>query len=138
MEVHNAMKTKTIRQVVNFKARAHDVYEALMDSRKHSLFTGAQAQIERKVGGKMTAYGGDIDGIILELVPDERIVQTWRSSDWPQGVYSNARFQMEKTKTGCKLTLTQTGVPAEEYSAISEGWREYYWDNMKQLLEKKQ
>ncbi|MGA2318205.1 MAG: hypothetical protein ABSG71_17760 [Thermodesulfobacteriota bacterium] len=48
------MKTKTIRQSITFKASPHEVYDALMDSRKHAKFTGAKARISRKVGGKFT------------------------------------------------------------------------------------
>jgi len=40
------------RQSVIIKATPREVYEALMDSRKHSRFTGAKASISRKVGGR--------------------------------------------------------------------------------------
>ncbi|MGO9139449.1 MAG: hypothetical protein ACLP9S_16040 [Syntrophales bacterium] len=57
------MKTPTIRQSVTFKVKSHDVYEALMDSRKHAKFSGEKASISRKGGGKFTCYGGYIAGI---------------------------------------------------------------------------
>ena len=60
--------TKTIEQTVTFRASPHDVFEALMDSGKHSHFTGAQANISRQVGGPFTAYEGALSGTILELV----------------------------------------------------------------------
>ena len=37
------MDTKTVKQTVTFKASPHDVYEALMDSKKHAKFTGDKA-----------------------------------------------------------------------------------------------
>ena len=37
------VSTKTIEQTVEFSASPHEVYEALMDSEKHSAFTGAKA-----------------------------------------------------------------------------------------------
>ena len=46
------MKTKTIKQSVTFRAKAHDVYEALMDSATHSLFTGGEASISREIGDR--------------------------------------------------------------------------------------
>ena len=55
------MKTKNIRQSVTFKASPNEVYEALMDSRRHTKFTGKKAKISRKIGGKFIAYGGYID-----------------------------------------------------------------------------
>ncbi len=73
--------TKTIEQTVTFRARPHEVYEALMDSEKHSQFTGAQASISREIGSSFTAYDGALSGTILEVVPDSKIVQSWRGSD---------------------------------------------------------
>jgi hypothetical protein len=49
------MKTVTIRQSATFKTSPHEVYEALMDSRKHSKFTDSKASISRRIGGKFTA-----------------------------------------------------------------------------------
>ena len=63
------MKTKTIRQSASFKTSPHEVYEMLMDSRKHTKFTGEKASISRKIGGKFSAYAGYIDGVNLDLVP---------------------------------------------------------------------
>jgi uncharacterized protein YndB with AHSA1/START domain len=64
------MKIKDIQQKVTFKAAIHDVYEALMDSRKHARFTGAPARMSRKIGGTFSAYDGYITGVNIELVPD--------------------------------------------------------------------
>ena len=130
------MKTKTIRQSVTFKATPHEVYEALMDSSKHAEFTGSKAEISRVVGGKFTAYDGDIDGVNLDLVLDEKIVQSWREGDWPDGHYSKATFMLTPAKNGTRLAFTQSGVPEEYYEDISQGWRDYYWVPMKEILEK--
>ena len=127
---------KNIRQSVTIKATPHEVYEALMDSRKHSRFTGAKASISRKVGGKFSVYGKYIQGINLELVPAKRIVQAWRGSDWPRGQYSIATFSLRRIKGGTRLVFTQMGVPDREYKGISQGWRDYYWKPMKERLEK--
>lgn len=130
------MKTKTIRQTVTFKASPHEVYEALMDSEKHSEFTGSEAKISRDVGGKFTIYGGEIEGENLYLVQDQKIVQSWRYSDWPEGHYSKATFSLKKSDGGTTLTFTQTGVPEDKYEDISQGWHDYYWGPMKERLEK--
>ena len=131
------MKTKTIRQSVTFKASPHAVYEALMDSRKHSRVTGAKAKISRKVKGRFTAYDGYIEGIHLDLVPDKKIVQSWRGSDWPEGHFSKATFSLKKIKNGARLTFTQSGVPVEHFRDINQGCRDYYWGPIKEMLEKR-
>ena len=131
------VETKTIEQSVTFKASPHDVYEALMDSDKHSLFTGAKASISREVGGAFSAYDGALNGANVELIPDAKIVQSWRGSDegWEPDHYSTATFSLEAIDGGTRLTLVQTGVPEKSFEDISEGWRTYYWTPMKQMLE---
>ena len=130
------MKTKTIKQSVNFKATPHEVYEALMDSKKHSKFTSSRASISRNIGGKFIAYDGYISGTNLELVPDKKIVQSWTCTDWSEGHFSKATFLLKKIAKGTKLVFTQTGVPEEFYEEISNGWHEHYWEHMKRMLEK--
>ena len=125
------MNTKTVRQTITFKAPPHDVYEALMDSRKHSKFTGDKASISRKVGGKFSAFDGYSEGTNLELEPDNKIVQTWRASDWPEGHYSKVAFTFKEIPNGTRLSFVQTGIPEKQFNYISQGWRDYYWAPMK-------
>ena len=128
--------SKIIRQSVTIKATPHQVYEALMDSRKHAKFTGQKARISRQVGGKFTAYGPFLSGTNLELVPDKKIVQAWRAQDWPEGYYSKATFTLTPVEGGTRLTFRQSGVPDEHYAAIKQGWIDSYWTPLKALLEK--
>jgi activator of HSP90 ATPase len=130
------MKIKTIRQSVTFKANPYEIYEAIMDSRKHSEFTGSQVSMTRKVGGKFSIYGGDIEGVNLELMPNQKIVQSWRYSDWPDGYYSKVTFSLKESQDVTRLTFTQTGVPEEFYDDISQGWYDYYWEPIKEMLNK--
>ena len=132
------MHTKTIRQSVTFKASPHDVYESLMDSDEHARFTDSQVSISRKVGGAFSVYGGEIEGVNLELVPDQKIVQSWRYSDWPDNHYSKVTFIFKEVSGSTRLTFTQTGVPEEFYDDIRQGWRDYYWEPMKEMLEKQE
>ena len=134
------MKTRTIRQTVTFRAAAHDVYEALMDSRKHADFTGSKCSISRKVGGKFTISDGYIHGENVELIKDKKIVQLWRPEEdcWPSDHFSKVTFSFKAAKGGTRLTFTQTGVPVVCGDRFDTGWREYYWAPMKEMLEKEQ
>lgn len=125
---------KTIKQKVLFKATPHELYELIMDSKKHSLFTGAEAVISRKVSGKFTAHGKYIEGTNLELISDKKIVQKWRGSEWPPGHYSTATFEFKKIPAGTELIFTQENVPDKSYTAINSGWKEHYWHKMKEFL----
>jgi len=128
------MKTRTIGQTVTFNARPHEVYEMLMDSEKHSEFTEAAAKISRKVGGRFSTYDDYSTGTNIELLQDRKIVQKWRGSDWPEGHYSVATFELQDSEGKTRLAFTQTDVPEDQYEAISQGWKEFYWEKMKAYL----
>ena len=128
------MKTMTIKQTVTFNASPHDVYEMLMDSEKHAEFTESPATISRKVGGRFSTYDDYSTGTNIELVQDKKIVQKWRGSDWPEGHYSVATFELEGAGVKTKLVFSQTDVPEDQYEAISEGWKEFYWEKMKKMI----
>lgn len=131
------MRTRTIRQSVTFKATPHDVYEALMDSRKHARFTGGGARISRKVGGRFSAFGGWAAGTNLALVPDRRIVQAWwcETPGWPRDHYARTTFALRRVRAGTRLSFTQSGVPEAAYADIKKGWWDNYWIPMKAMLE---
>ncbi len=129
------MKTKTIKQTIVFKLPPSEIYGLLMDSEKHSAITGSEAEISKEMGGKIWAYDGYITGENIELVPNKKIVQKWRASDWPKGHFSKATFKLDKTKKGTKLTFTQSSVPENFYEDIAQGWYEFYWDPIKEIQE---
>jgi activator of HSP90 ATPase len=129
------METKNLRQTVTFKAKANAVYELLMDAKKHSVLAGDEARISRSVGGKFN-IGGYIEGTNLELVPGKKIVQSWRYEDWPKGHYSKATFAFIEENGKTRMTFTQAGIPAQFYEDIKQGWIDYYWSPMKEILEK--
>jgi len=120
---------KTIKQKVKFKTSPKVVYELLVDSRKHSAFSGEKAVISRKIGGRFSAYSGYISGINVDLNSGKRIVQAWRGTDFPIGVFSMATFNLTSTRDGgTELVLIHRGVPKELIPGIEKGWREYYWN----------
>lgn len=132
------IKTKIIEQLVLIKASPHEVYEAFMDSKKHSKFTESKAKISREIGGNFTIFEGALEGKNLELIQDKKIVQSWRSNEegWPKTHYSTITIELESIKEGTRLIFKQTDVPLSSYESVKEGWNEYYWEPLKNLLEK--
>ncbi len=128
------MKIRNLKQSANFKAIPHEVYEMLMDSKKHAQFTGSPAKISRTVGGVFNAHGDYIEGKNVELIPDHKIVQMWRGSNWEKEHYSTVTYELTATKGGTKLTFTQKDIPADDYENIKQGWIDYYWEPMKAML----
>ena len=62
-----------IRHEIEFKTNPQRVYDALLDTKQFSAFTGAPAQIDREAGGAFSCFGGIITGRNIELVPNKRI-----------------------------------------------------------------
>jgi uncharacterized protein YndB with AHSA1/START domain len=129
-----SMDTVIIKQRVELPGTPREVYEAYIDSVKHAAFTCYSAEIDRRVGGRMIAGGDYISGEMLELVPEERIVQTWHASDFPEGHYSKLELDLEPIDNGTLLRMTHSGVPAKMEKDIAEGWQRHYWDPLRAYL----
>ncbi len=130
------MKTKTIEHKILIHATPRKVYDALLNSKQHSKFTGAPAKIGSKAGSAFTCYGKYINGFTLELRPGKRIVQAWRSQGWPEGHFSVVTFALSaKAGAATQLHFTQIGVPANDYAEKNKGWRTHYWEPLKKFLE---
>ena len=67
------MKTKIIRQSIMFSVHSREIYETLMNSRKHSQFSDSKAVISKEKGGRFSAYDGYINGVNLELIPNKNL-----------------------------------------------------------------
>jgi uncharacterized protein YndB with AHSA1/START domain len=108
------------------------VYRAWMDSYEHSQFTGSPAKIDASVGGKYTAWDGYIIGETLVMTPFSRIVQTWRTDEFPPGSpYSRVELTLEPTCLGALVTLQHSGIPDGQGKQYLEGWEEHYFRPMR-------
>jgi len=125
---------KTLKQIIYFKIEPEYVYDAFMNPKKHSAFTGDSAKISPKAGGKFSVFGGYATGKNLELVKDKKIVQTWKASDWPANADSKITLELMKDKKGTKLIFTQIHIPDDQYISIKQGWTDYYWNAMKKTF----
>ena len=127
--------TKSIEYTVRFNASPKDVYNALMDSERHTAFSGAPATIENKEGGTFSCYGGALHGTTTSLVENEKIVQKWRAGSWAEGVFSDVTYNLEKEGKETVVTFLQTGVPDDAYDQINQGWQMMYWDKLNTFFE---
>lgn len=129
--------TTTLVQTVELPALPGEVYRAYLDSATHARFTGGGAQIDARVGGRFTAWDGYIAGSTLELVEGERIVQAWRTSEWPEG-YDDSRLEITLAPaaegSGTKLTMVHEGVPSAQAKALEQGWIDHYWTPLRRYL----
>ena len=124
-------KSITIHQEIEFNATPQQLYDALLDGKQFSEFSGRAAEINRDVGGPFSLFKGHIVGRNVELVPNERIVQAWRVVTWPEGVYSIVRFELKPHGSGTHLAFDHVGFPEGLHDHLAAGWEENYWSLLK-------
>lgn len=116
-----------------FNLSPKKLYDDWLSSEAHSAFTGSPAEIDPEVGGKFTAWEGYIWGETKELEPGKRILQTWRTSEFPEdSPDSLVEITFESDKNGTLLTLLHTNIPAGQSDGYEEGWHDFYFTPMKE------
>jgi activator of HSP90 ATPase len=139
VEVLNKSEVTTITQkVIIPKVSPKQVYEAYVDPKKHSEFTGSEATGKPVVGGKFTAWDGYISGKFLELEEGKRLVQEWTSTDFPEGALaSRLELTFREVPKGTEIVMVHSNVPKDQEDETAEGWTEFYWEPLKQYFKKK-
>ena len=142
-----ARNMESIHQEVKFKTSPQRLYAALTDAKEFqkvvllsaAVKTGMvkdpqPAQISTEAGGVFAVFGGYISGRQIELVPNVRIVEAWRTGSWKPGTYSIARFALAPQGTGTLLTFDHTGFPKGEAEHLAQGWLTNYWQPLEKIL----
>ena len=131
-----ANKNRTsLHQEIDYKAAPQRIYEALLSSKDFSAFSGAAAEIDPKVGGAFSMFGGLVVGRNVELVPNQRIVQAWRlAQEFPEGTYSLVKIELKPKDSGTKLILDHTGFPEGHFDHLDTGWYSHYWEPLRKFL----
>src|SRR6266849_5209359 len=127
--------SRSIHQEVDFPANPQRIFEALLDAKQFSSFSGgAISAIDRVAGGAFSCFGGNIVGRNIELVPNQRVVQAWRVAMWPEGVYSIVKFELKKQGSGTTVILDHAGFPEEHREHLDSGWSRMYWEPLQKYL----
>lgn len=131
-------KKKSIEQEIKIKGTPHEIYEVFMDTKKHSKLTESKAKVSREIGGSFSIFEGALSGKNVELIQDKKIVQTWRGDgeNWPKGYYSTITLIFEPDDKGTLIKFTHIDIPEASYESVKEGWETYYWEPLKEMLEK--
>jgi len=107
------------------------VYEAWLDSESHAAMTGGSAAIiSNEVGMPFAAHGAHLWGTNIELVSNQKIVQTWRTTGFKStDEDSKIEIYLEEHVDGTLLTLTHSNVPEQEHQ-VEQGWVSHYFEPM--------
>jgi len=128
---------------VTIHAKAETIYKAWLSTQGHSAITGSPAKVDGTVNGDFTAWDGYIWGMFLELEENKRIVQAWRTSEFPSEAEDSIveiLLEEEIASTGkrrlattykTKLTLKHSNIPEGQADGYKKGWEDFYFKPMK-------
>ena len=113
------------------------IYKAWLSTDGHTKMTGSPAEVESKVRGKFTAWDGYISGETLELKPYSRIIQAWRTTEFPEGSPdSRVETLLELVEGGTKITIIHSNIPDGQADDYKQGWEDFYFKPMKNYFSK--
>jgi activator of HSP90 ATPase len=103
------------------------IYVAWLSSAGHTAMTGAPAETTYQAGGRFSAWDGYITGQNVQLEPNKRIVQTWRTSEFPEGAPdSRLDIELEAVEDGTRITIRHSNIPPGQGAKYETGWHEHY------------
>lgn len=118
-------------------AAPEKVFRAWLSTEGHAAMTGSPAKVEPRVGGSFTAWDGYISGKTLELKPYTRIVQAWRTTEFPEGsADSRVEISLEAVEGGTQLRLIHSNIPEGQAESYKQGWEDFYFRPMKEYFAK--
>ena len=113
---------------VRLTAKPEAVYRAWLDSHEHAAFTGSPAKIDSRVGGTFSVWDGYITGRTDVLEPPSRIVQSWRTTEFPEEAPdSRVEIILKGIPSGTQLTLKHSQIPEGQAEEYKQGWKDYYF-----------
>lgn len=113
-------------------ARSH-VWKALVDPKILAAWGAGPAAMSARKGAKFSLWGGDIIGRNLEVVKEKKLVQEWQEKNWK--VPSKVTITLKLVRLGTQVRVVHQDVPAKEFEALRKGWKDSYFQPLKQFLE---
>ena len=116
-------------------AKSDKVWDALVNPKTIEKWGGGPAVMEDKIGFEFSLWGGDVYGKNIEVERYKKLVQEWYGGEWNRPSIVTISLNADGHCT--EVLLEQKDIPLEEIKEINEGWRDYYFEPLKKLLEEK-
>lgn len=115
-------------------ANPERIFNAWLSGDEHGKMIGSSATYG--ADGHFTAWDGYITGRTVEQAPYSRIVQAWRTSEFPEGAPdSKLEVLLAPEADGTRVTLKHTNIPEGQSQSYKDGWYEHYLDPMSKYFD---
>jgi uncharacterized protein YndB with AHSA1/START domain len=123
-----------IKQTYEIAATPAEVWRALTEQRIIEEWSEARANYPLQVGAAYSLWDGSIGGEIVEFVPLQKLVQTWKPQDWIR-TDSIVTFVLMPHGSGTRVDLHHVNVEESDFDGTTEGWDIYYLGAIKRMFE---
>lgn len=120
-------------------APPESVYRAWIDAHEHCLTTyGGHCESDPRPHGEFSWGDGYETGVFLVLEENRRILQSWRTTDFPLDAGDSlVEITLSALGEGCLLILRQTNLPDGDTDDYIQGWEKYYFEPMKRFFKER-
>ena len=123
---------KEFKKYYKLNASPADVYNALTNPVMIEIWTGEPVVMSAEPGSEFSLWDGAINGMNIEFIANQLIVQRWYFGEEEDSVVTIKLFPDKKAT---RIEHHQTNIPDEAFDDIVEGWNEEYFGNLMQLFE---
>lgn len=124
---------KNLRQTYHIKASVTVVWAALTEPQQIKKWGAGPAKMQTKADTTFTLWGGDIYGTNTKVKINTLLEQDWFAGQWAKP--SLVKIELVKERSGTKVSLTHRNIPDKAAAGIKEGWKEYYFEPLKEYVE---
>lgn len=124
---------KAIKKNYYIHSTPEHIYTALTNPLTIEMWTGEPAIMNTVPGSEFSLWDGDITGINLEFIENQKIKQQWYFEGEEGTSIVTITLYPEGAKT--RIELLHIEIPDEAFENILEGWNQYYFKPLTLLLE---
>jgi len=96
------------------------------------LWAGSAATGKGKVGSTFTVFNKHISGQYLDLQPARRILEEWRTAQWPEGLPpSIVEITLAQAGEATMVALVQSLIPHGWTESVRKEWNNRYWQPLR-------
>jgi activator of HSP90 ATPase len=123
---------KSYHKFYKIKANPEEVYNALVKPFAIELWTGEKAEMEESPGSIFSIFGGDITGVNIEFIPNEKIVQEWFFGETEKE--SIVTIKLKSAGRFTSIELLHVNIPDDAFEDIRFGWDNYYFGGLQEFF----
>jgi len=117
---------KDFKNTYIITAPPEEVFIALTNPLTIELWSGYPAVMDDKIGTEFSLWEGDISGVNLEIVSNQKIIQEWFFGE--NNEKSIVTIQIQEHKKGSLVELNHINIPDSDFKNITEGWNKFYFE----------